>query len=420
MERLRTQEAREAYLDTDLLKSTGNLFLMLDDVWICKDCRKSVEEDKRPTNSAMNGLGATWYNLPPPLMNLSIEELDTIAFTQIFSVVHSLSAGDTGDTGDTGDQPNKILLLPLKRPQHDEGRPDDAAAKLSAVLQLHSKPSGEEHEVRTEQMLEALTYLLQHNGGKYKGKREALFAWFQEKGQEEGSTQMLDPNPVEDSGRGRIYATVLPVVSDLLTDAKQILYCGPLDTRTRDLFDVHGESGLDLGREESITDREWMVHRLQSVFRRGPSNDVVLIMSMLLKLELSWLSQVRGVSDILTGALMKHKGTKEYFEKARDDIKAMERCYGPANFSFSATMNAESCHFLAAFVAQSGETDGFEDLQVWDHQDELELLTLRPGMSHDDLESAGYFVHQKSSTRYDNCMGHTNCRRSPLQDWGRW
>ena len=103
VERLRTEEGREAYLDTDLLNSTGKLFLMLDTVWICKDCRKSVEEGKRPTNSAMNGLGPTWHNLPVPLVNLSIEELDTIAFTQIFSVVHGLSAEDTGTT-----QLNKI------------------------------------------------------------------------------------------------------------------------------------------------------------------------------------------------------------------------------------------------------------------------------------------------------------------------
>lgn len=415
VERLRTLEGREPYLDNNLLSSTGNLFLMLDEVWICKDCRRSVEEGKRPTSSARNGLDPTWHNLPVPLLNLSMEELDIIAFTQIFSVVHGLSAGDAGEQ-----ELNKILLLPLKRPVHDEGRPDDAAAKVSSVLQLHTKPTGEEHEVRTKQMLDALTYLLQHNGGKYNGKRELLRIWFQKKGQEEESTHMLDPIPDEGGGRNRIYVTVLPVVSDLLTDTKQILYCGPLDTRTRDLYDVHGESGLEIGREESITDRQWLVHRLQSVFRRGPSNDVVLIMSMLLKFELSWLSQVRGVGDIFAGALMKHKGTKEYFEKTRDDIRAMERCYGPANFSFSTTMNAESCHFLAAFVAQSGESDGLEDLQVWDHQDELELLTLRPGMQHDFLESDGYFVHQKSDTRYDNCMGHTHCRRSPLQDWGRW
>ena len=111
VEKLRSQEERSAYVDVHLLNSNGNLFSMMDEVWICKSCRKSVEDGKRPTNSAMNGLGATWCDLPAPLLNLSIEERDTIAFTQIFCVVHGLSAG-----GDGLDQPKKTLLLPLARP----------------------------------------------------------------------------------------------------------------------------------------------------------------------------------------------------------------------------------------------------------------------------------------------------------------
>ena len=111
VEGLRTQDEQSLYVDVDLMKSNGSLFSMLDQVWICKDCRKSVLEGKRPSCSAMNGLRATWRDLPAPLQNLSIEELDTLAFTQIFCVVHELSTGPDHD-----DYPKKTLFLPLPTP----------------------------------------------------------------------------------------------------------------------------------------------------------------------------------------------------------------------------------------------------------------------------------------------------------------
>ena len=303
---------------------------------------------------------------------------------------------------------------------HDEGRPDDAAAKVSSVQGLHRRPPEEEHALRPQQMLAALTYLLEHTTGDYTGKRELLQSWFERELLEGtgGNLSAVGEQLVMSKSDG-VQVTVLPVLSDLQTDAKQILYCGPLDKRTRDLFDVSEKGGVELERGEPITPRQWMVHRLRSIFKKGPSDDVVLIMSMLLKLELSWLNQVQGLDDRRMGALMKHKGTIEYSRKTLDNIKAAERSYGPATFSFSMTMNAESDHFLAAYVAQNGELEQFQGLQVWDAKDEKELLTVRPGRTIGDLE-CGYFVHQKTGVRYDSCKFHTHCKRSPLQDWAGW
>ena len=411
-ENLRTQEQRDLFLDTVLLNSTDSLFLMMDDVWICKDCRKSVDAGKMPLLSAKNNLSATWRNLPDPLRSLSIEELETLAVTQIFSVLHDLSTG--GATGPH--ESKKTLLLPLARPVHDEGRPEDAVAKVSSIHQLHTRSTGKKHEVRAQRMLEALEYMSEHSGGEEIGKRALLRVWFEKESEQQGGDdQLVDLGP----GTREVFVTVLPVVSDLQTDARQILYCGPLDRRTRDVYDVSAESGLEVARAEAITARQWMVHRLRSVFRGGPSNDVVLIMGILLKLELSWLNQVQGMADRLKGALMKHKGTAEYFAKAVDNTRAIQRCYGPATFSFSTTMNTESDHFLAAFISQSRESQEFKDVQVWDHGDEIELLTLRPGKT-EDAHDVGYYVHLKSDVRYDSCNYHTHCNRTPLNDWGRW
>ena len=111
VENLRTQQQRDSYLDTGLLNSTHSLFLMLDGVWICKECRRAVDNGRMPSLSAKNSLCATWRNLPDPLQSLNIEELDTLALTQIFSVHGGLSTG-----ANLPDRPKKTLLLPLTRP----------------------------------------------------------------------------------------------------------------------------------------------------------------------------------------------------------------------------------------------------------------------------------------------------------------
>ena len=283
---------------------------------------------------------------------------------------------------------------------------------MSSVNKLHTRSPLEHQEIRAEQILEALSFLLGRSSGKYMGKRALLKTLF-EKGPHHEDGNSSTPR------KEQVYATILPVLADVQTDARQILNMGPIDRRLRDIYDVTGDSGLEVERTVPLTPRQWLLHHLRSVFRKGPSNDIVLIMGMLLKLELSWLNQVQTMPDRLRGALMKHKGTTEYFTKIEDDIRAIDRCYGPPTFSFSTTMNRESEHYLANFVSQSREFAELKDVQVWDHSDEVELLSVRPGKTVND-DDVGYYVHQKSNIRYDNCCFHINCKRSPLQDWSRW
>lgn len=111
VEVLKSQEAKDNNLDTNLLNSCKSLFLMLDEIWICKECQKYIDVKKMPIFSTKNGLDATWRSIPSTLHDLSIKELDTIGLTQIFNVIEGLSTGSTGP-----DQMNKTLLLPLRRP----------------------------------------------------------------------------------------------------------------------------------------------------------------------------------------------------------------------------------------------------------------------------------------------------------------
>ena len=47
---------------------------------------------------------------------------------------------------------------------------------------------------------------------------------------------------------------------------------------------------------------------------------------------------------------------------------------------------------------------------------DFQRLTLRPGHSIAEGES-GYFVHQRTEVRSDNCKFHSYCKRTPLDDW---
>ena len=421
VESLRTLEERSRYVDVDLMHTCPNLFTMLDKIWVCQDCRRCVEKGERPPCSAENGLKATWRSLPSPLLDLSIEELDILSFTQIFSVIHEQSTGDEGE-----DRPTKVLLLPLPIPVHDEGRPNSGAAKVSAVQGLHLLRPGQEHNVRAQQMSCALNYLLGHTKGKFTGKRALLKSLFEERSSGCRLTESNDAVPIGERflqlkkrQQDNVHVTVLPILSDLETNARQIMYCGPLDRRTRDLFDPLEESGVDLNREQVITGKQWLVHRLKSMFKRGPSDDAVLILGLLLRLEMSWLDQIHRYDDtIVEGQLMKRKGTREYFMKKLRNICAMERCYGPATFSFSLTMNANSEHFLAAFISQNRETEVLNGVQVWDSTEEDKMLKLRRGKTKPNTGS-GYFVHQKTEVEDASCRFHTHCKRTPLQDWSR-
>ena len=161
-------------------------------------------------------------------------------------------------------------------------------------------------------MLDALKYLLDCTRGRFTGKREVVQSWF-ENTNHSGVVRNVEVRlPVHHLGEGsekvtagertiklrpkqqdEVHVTILPVLSDLQTNARQIMYCGPLDKRTRDLFDPMEESGVNFERGQPITGRQWMVQRLRSMFKGGPSDDVELIMSMLLRLEMSWLNQVQ-------------------------------------------------------------------------------------------------------------------------------
>ena len=422
VESLRTLEERSRYVDVDLMNTCPNLFTMLDKIWICRDCRRCVEKGERPPCSAENGLKATCRSLPAPLLDLSIEELDILAFTQIFSVIHDQSTG-----GEVEGRPTKVLLLPLPIPVHDEGRPNSGAAKISAVQGLHLLRPGQEHNVRAQHMSCALNYL-DHTRDKFTGKRTLLKSWFEERSsgchQTENNDAVITRErflPLKPRQQDKIHVTILPIPEDLQTNARQVMYCGPLDRRTRDLFDPLEESGVDSNREQAITRKQWLVHRLRSMFKGGPSDDVVLIFGMLLRLEMSWLQQIQGYDDKhrVKGQLMKHKGTREYFSKILDDICATESLYGPATFSFSLTMNANSEHFLAAFISQNRETEVLNGVQVWDSKEEDEMLKLRRGKTKSNGGS-GYFVHQKTDVEDNSCRFHPHCKRTPLQDWSRW
>ena len=416
VEELQTPEARMKYLDVELMDNTGSLFMMLDTTWICKDCKKAVGKGKMPTLCAKNGLRATWRDLPNELLELNMEELDALALSNIFMVFHGLSSGVDKSVSSFP----KTLLLPLSNPSNAEGR---TRSLPDAVQWLHKGPLEEKTALRPKKVLEADAHLLIHEKAKYAGYRDVLRKWCQihvarEMSDQDDNREGLD-NALGKRSTG-VFVTVLPDLCDL-EEINQILNIGPLDERTRHIYDLSGESGLGVDREETISGKQWLVHRLRSVFRSGPSNDPSLILALLIKFEASRLLQLKRIlaDDRLKSALRSVPGQKEFLAHKADNLQAMAMNLGPATFSFSVTLNTSSEHHLACFVSQRRYMEEYSRLQVWDHREEKELLILRPGYGLESVEDT-YFVHEKTEVADDNCMFHNFCRRSPLENYGRW
>ena len=389
---------------------------MLDDTWVCNNCQKSLNEGTMPRLCAKNGLRATWCDLPPRLLELSLEELDAIALSKIFMVIHDLR------TANDQSRSQKTLLLPLSNPINVEGRQHEAESLELDVQRLHKRRSGVQLLLRPDIILEADEYLQRKESSRDAGRRDVLRRWCQKElaKAEETTEQEVDEGEREKSTSGPmkslLFATVLPTMDDLRY-FHQILNIGPLDVRTRHLYDPCGEGGVNVQRKESLTSKQWLVHRLRSVFRDGLPNDAGLIMAMFIRQETSRLIQLTKLGDDkLTAVLMSVPGTEEFFRRKAQDLRAIENNFGPPTFSFSTTTPFNGVHHLACFVSQKRHSKEYNTLQVWEHKDEVQRLTLRPGHSIAEGES-GYFVHQRTEVRSDNCKFHRYCKRTPLDDW---
>ena len=369
-----------------------------------------------PLFCARNGLRATWRDLPPELLDLNGEELDAFALSKIFVIVHGLTEGEANTTG----QMPKTLFLPVSSPANVEGRPADI---IQETQRMHRRPQKGQTGLRPQRVLETDQHLMGREKPEYSEHRYVLRDWCTRELARQSGEQEIDQADVRE-GMGpanrELCVTILPELHDV-EETTQIVNIGPLDVRTRHLYDPSGESGLEATREESVTIRQWMVHRLRSVFRSGPANDVAFIFGMLIRMNTSQLIQLKKMSsDRVKSSLMSMPGQKEFFNKKACDLKAIAENLGPPTISFTTSMGFGTDHHLACFVSQRRHKEEYKNCQVWDCKDEETFLNVRSGHVATVDEATGYYVHERTDKLDDNCKFHKYCRRSPLQNFSRW
>ena len=112
-----------------------HLFTALDTQWVCTTCVAAITAGRLPALAAINELPAPWVDLPPGTADqLSVEEVEILGLTTVFTVVDGLSVGLLGRGG-----PSKTLFL-------TEARAESVPTRLALtrsrreVLSLHSRP----------------------------------------------------------------------------------------------------------------------------------------------------------------------------------------------------------------------------------------------------------------------------------------
>ena len=113
-----------------------HLFTALDTQWVCTTCVAAITAGRLPALAAVNELSAPWVDLPPGTADqLSVEEVEILGLTTVFTVVDGLSVGLLGRGG-----PTKTLFLPQARAQSVPTSRLVLAGTRHEVLALHSRP----------------------------------------------------------------------------------------------------------------------------------------------------------------------------------------------------------------------------------------------------------------------------------------
>ena len=97
VEALRSEEARNRFLDVPYIASNPSLFVQLDQHWVCRRCREVLSSGNMPPLAAKNKLAATWAALPKYLRSLSPTEADMAGLTRVsryWAIGHFLISSD--------------------------------------------------------------------------------------------------------------------------------------------------------------------------------------------------------------------------------------------------------------------------------------------------------------------------------------
>lgn len=185
-------------------------------------------------------------------------------------------------------------------------------------------------------------------------------------------------------------------------------------------YDPEQRCGVGAEREEPISLRAWLQHRLSHVVPGGPGDSYYFLLTMFVYLEVKKIQSKFGDEGGTGrwGELARFPGTTDYYSRLQSGLLRAVEWLGAPTHLVSVSMNIFTSRCLATWVSL---TQGSQErpVRVWRREDELQHLT--PLSDNLELEEGGeYFTHTRKDVEGQEgsvCPFHQDCRRQPLEDW---
>ena len=426
---LATEEGRERYLALPFLRDHLHLFTQLDTAWICITCQASMSAGRLPTLAAVNGLSAPWVRLPSTLIDMSVEEIDLLSLTNVFSVVDGLQVGVVGQGA-----PSKTVFVPLAGmtsvPRHT-----DVVRTGEDRLALHTRPPGHLPVISATRVLGVLDRMIATSPRYHTtaaGRRTMLGEMDRvvvgvdrevERQVVQGPNLPMDHFTASGPRLATLYGVVLPWAKPHLSVAAARLLAIPnLAAQLASMFDMDEVAGVEwgLGREVPVSLREYLQHRLSHIHRGGPGSRPGLVLGLLYKYDCQMVQELVRVGRARQAAgqgggpetwLRRHPGTAAFLTRLGQDLMAALRWRPPAAFWLTFSASSNTSDLLGTWVSHQGGL-AREEAQVWQVGDEREFLGGGGG------EEEAYYVHQPCQEGMATCHLHPHpCTRTPLEAW---
>ena len=435
------QEERHLYIDMEFVHNNPTLFQHLGVEWCCRPCVAAMTAGRMPPMAAKNGMPAPWVSLPPALLTLTTEELETLGLSTIFTSLDGLTVGVEGEG-----LPTKTLYIP-RLGVTSTPHLTTATKSLQEVLANHLRPPSTLPVLRADRVLLAMERLLSSHP-RYKATTPAVEAVMmkdlsdgidsEERQQPrrvvQGPSLPLDHFTTCGPRLHTLHGLLLPWrKARQSSPAANLLQIPEVMAEVAALYDLQGEAEVGREREEPLTLLQWAQQRLGHVHRGGLGSQASLVMALLFLADSQRMAEViaagRARQEAGEGGderswLVRTPGTAPYLAWVRQELEAMLRWHGPVAYFMTFTLNTASSDLMGCWVVHEAGKEG-RSAAVWHREEEVARLHLRQGQASPGEEGGKFYVHQEGGEGEGeeggeeewSCPYHPNCSRTPLEDW---
>ena len=420
------------FVDIHHVNENISLFQKQNRFFLCRPCKKDLEEGKCPKMSSKNYLQCPWLDVPPHLLGLNLVNFDSILFNfkpiflsqvenslvarvVLFANLHNSMSGSIF-------QSKKITAVPVTEDFQSQVMKSATVESMMAKIirgNNFNRPVYE-GDVRTEVL-------------------RGVYQYLSSLGNTEGLRKVPDTDIVDYSIRQNppdnleelhtVHDVVLP--ENVFAPGQDnvplwFLQVPSPYAKTMPVFFPRQTGDWDDPRRDPtrpISETEWIGHVLRSVhkqltefplfpFTAAYRLDMKAIQSAFnnctgFKLESdgTWKrSDVDGQRFVGTVT-----GSSEYYAKHKSNIKAKCNILGYPTLFVTLTNSEHWDVTLSTALSQDG-------WNIWHKNDEQRLLYPLEGLMHPIEDEGDYFAHVKTDRlREDDCPYHVDCKRSPIQ-----